>query len=155
MRIETKFTKKSGARFTQRAAALTTAVRQAEEESAMALKRQAIRLSSGPLKTDTLNRLARQVNSGKGLYSTASPSPPLDPAILNRQTGYLSRHWQTIVTWNGDGTTITLFNNAPYAKFLLYGTKLMIARPILQRAHEIGRAIRMDRLKRVMGVTLK
>jgi hypothetical protein len=154
--VEAKF---SGAfmtgRFKQTAVALSNAVIRAEQQSALALKTQAIKQSSGGMKTAEQQKLARQVNAGRGLYSKASPMPPMDPAILNAQTGFLSRHWQTAFVTTPDGTSITLYNTAVYAKYLALGTAKMIARPIIQRVYEIEAPARIARLKLAQEQALK
>lgn len=109
------------------------------------MKLQAIRLSHGELKTKQLRRLAKQVNRGRGLYSQASPVPPMNPGILNLQTGRLARSWQTRLTFQADGTQVTLFNTARYAKFML-GTVKMIARPILEEVIHLEKDARLRRL---------
>lgn len=141
-------------RWANRRGAVTMAILRAEESSAHAAKTTAIRLSHGPLKTEHLQRMAREFNKGRGLYSTAAPAPPMNPAIVNLQSGRFSRSWQTRVTWNGAGTSMTLWNTAPYAKFLL-GTNKTIARLILQEVVRQERAARQNRLREAKSRALK
>lgn len=143
------------ARFRQRAVALSNAIIEAETQSALALKTQAIRQSSGGLRTSEQRKLALQVNAGKGLYSRASPMPPTNPAIINAQTGFLSRHWQTYLVTRPDGTSITLTNTAPYAAELFAGSFHAIARPILQKVYSIEAPARLDRLNKAKRLALK
>ena len=142
------------ARWRQRAAELSNAVIKAENQSAFAMKQQAIRLSHGPMKTADLAKLAREVNRGYGLYGTRSPMPPMDPAVVNLQSGRLSRSWQTRLVLKPDGTSVTLWNTTPYAKYLL-GTRKMIPRPILQKVIELERAARLHRLAKANSRALK
>src|SRR5690242_3697710 len=78
-------------RFAQRAIALSRNVMRAERESAAAIKKRAVQLSSGGLSTKWLQKEARR--RGAGLYSTTAPAPPVDPSSINAQSGQLRRGW--------------------------------------------------------------
>jgi len=130
-------------RSRQRIGRLTRNIFRAERANADAYKRRAIQLSSGRYTTAWLRQQARL--RGFGLYSVASPAPPDSPFIINVQSGSLRNHWQTRLVTTPDGTSITLFNTDPTAKFLT-GTPTTILRPILQAVSAFERGPRLNRL---------
>jgi hypothetical protein len=132
-------------RFRQRAVALTHAVLAAEHANAQAAYRQAQRLSSGSVPSSYLRRAARQ--RGAGLYSRRSPAPPGPPEVINAQTTRLKRSWRYYVAWKGDGSQVTLWNTAPYAR-AMRGTSRMMSRPILEKVAALERMPRLERLHR-------
>lgn len=70
-------------------------------------------------------------------YATRRPNPPQDPAIVNYQTGQFYRSWRIIEPRkSGNALRSRLVNEEPYARYLLQGTRRMIARPILQKIRE-------------------
>ena len=140
------------ARFRQRAAALTHAVLAAEHANAQAAYRQAQRLSSGSVPSASLRAAGRARKAG--LYSRRSPAPPNDPAIINAQTSRLKRSWRYYVAWKRDGTLITLWNTAPYAKSMR-GTARMMSRPILERVMQRERMPRLERLRRARNAAMQ
>jgi hypothetical protein len=134
------------ARWRQRQVALTGAVLAAEHQNAQESLKTAQRLSSGSVPAAYLQRAARARKAG--LYSLANPAPPLPASILNAQTTRLKRSWRTYVAWKGDGSVLTLWNTAPYGRFLGSGTRKMIARPIMERIAEEQRIPRLMRIRR-------
>jgi len=139
-------------RFRQRAVALTHAVLAAEHANAQAAYRQAQRLSSGSVPSSYLRQAARA--RGAGLYSRRSPAPPGDPAIINAQTSRLKRSWRYYVAWKSDGSQVTLWNTAPYAK-AMRGTARMMSRPILERVMQLERMPRLERLRRARNAAMQ
>ena len=110
---------------------LEKAVRAAEKESAQEALAIARRLSSGPLSAGDLRRLQHP-------YSTARSRSPQDPAIINVRSGRFRDAWRVTNPRRTAGGLVTrLINTAPYARYLLFGTRRMIARPILKRIQEI------------------
>jgi len=144
VRDKPALTVRTGLYIPRGTALYATALRE-EQKTAQIWKLQAIRLSHGPLKTKKLQSLAWEVNQGRGLYSTAQPAPPMNPAIINLQTGRLSRSWQTRTTAHKDGPRTTLWNTAPYA-YKMLGTARMIPRPILQEVFRLEQQPRLRRL---------
>jgi hypothetical protein len=67
-------------------------------------------------------------------YSRRRPRPPLDPAVINVQTGRFlgSWSWELPQARGGDLTT-TVRNNDPKADELATGTSRMIARPLPEK----------------------
>lgn len=135
-----------------RAVNVTRNVLRAERAGAEAMKVRAIQLSSGSYSTAYLRQQSRL--RGFGLYSIASPAPPDSPFIINAQTGGVRSHWQTRLVITGDGTSITLFNTDPAAKFLL-GTTKAILRPILQAVSAYERGPRFNRLAAAKSAAFK
>lgn len=137
------------ARYRQRMQALTTGIFRAERESAQAMRKTAIRLSSGPFSTAWLQAAARQRPGRRGLYSKADPAPPLPAFMINNQSkGFdsLRAHWQTRVMARPDGTALTLWNSSGHAKYLFLGTRTSISRPILQEVQRLEGEARRQRL---------
>lgn len=87
----------------------------AKSRTAQAAKRHAVKLSSGTFKA-------------RGEYARRDPRPPADPAIINVRSGVFRSAW----TVRQEGTKWVIENASPHADFMR-GTKLMIARPILER----------------------
>jgi len=139
-------------RSRQRRALMSRNIYRAERLNADALKRRAIQLSSGPYTTTWLRQQARL--RGFGLYSVASPAPPDSPFIINAQGGGIRNHWQTRLVPTADGTSLTLFNTDPAAKYLL-GTPTMIFRPILQAVAAFERHARFQRLAAAKSASFK
>jgi hypothetical protein len=155
VRVETRLTGKVlNASVGERGRVLSAALLKAESESAAAMKARAqVPFSSGTVSTATQKQIARQINNKKGLYSKASPVSLNQ--VINQQTGFFYNHWQARLAWSDDGTRITLFNNAAYAKYLLGGTRYMVARPISLRVAEIEQPARLRRLQAALRSAYK
>lgn len=84
-------------------------------------------MSSGRISTAELRRLGHP-------YARRLPvnSAPLPDFLINSQTGLFRASWKMRVTKTRDGWTVTLYNDSPYAKFMI-GTSKMRERAILQR----------------------
>src|SRR5438105_148810 len=93
---------------------------QAIETEAMRLAKE--RLSSGPYRTSQLRQMGHP-------YSRRRPRPPALPAIINVQTGRFRAGWRIRARLSGSRLTLDVENVSPEAKFLLHGTRWMIARP--------------------------
>jgi hypothetical protein len=66
-------------------------------------------------------------------YSRWRPRPPMDPAVINLQSGNLSRRWGVrAVTRSGNRMRAELRNTAPYWNSLR-GKEAQISRPIWKR----------------------
>jgi hypothetical protein len=139
-------------RSRQRALKLTSNLLRAERANAEALKRRAIQLSSGNYSAAWLRQQARL--RGFGLYSVASPAPADSAFIINSQSGSLRSHWQTRIVVTADGTSISLWNTDPKAKFML-GTPTMIFRPIMQAVSAFERGPRFTRLAAAKSASFK
>lgn len=139
------------ARFRTRAQEFLQGVDTVDRQSAERLKRRAIQLSSGGYSTAQLQQMARVLNGGKGLYSKASPMPPLDLALLNAQSGLVRASWQSTFVKVSGGNQVTLSNSAPYFNALMQGTATTLARTtldVLQREESSVRQTRMTQAKR-------
>lgn len=125
--------------FYRAARALEKHIETAEEETLQEAYETAIRLSQGRY---SLQKLARMGHP----YARAHPRPPQDEAIINAQSRRFLMSWgKSRTVWNGDGTLSMLVNDAPHAKYL-YGTSLMIPRPIVDRIAESVLVSRRRRL---------
>ena len=78
-------------------------------------------------------------------YATRHPRPPIQAHIINKQSGRLYDSWRINIKPNPDGMTATVFNTAPYSKYMM-GTRYMIPRPILDEALERTKAERRRNL---------
>lgn len=125
-------------RTRDRGQGISTAILGAERMSADAMVKRARAMSQGFLRTRDLRRLGHPYRIGG--------DPPLDPAIINTQTGNLQWRWQARVTIQKDGTQITLWNTARYAKYML-GTRKMMRRPILDTVFRVEQGARLARLE--------
>jgi hypothetical protein len=137
----------AAAHFHNAARLLGRAILDAERESVQEAYKEAIRLSQGGY---SLARLAQMGHP----YAKAHPNPPQDAAIINAQERVFLRSWfvsQPIVT--SDGTYASVFNTAPHAIFL-FGTSLMIARPIWKRIAQRVEKSRRARLWNAIVLTL-
>jgi hypothetical protein len=133
----------------RRALRLKETVRQAERASAEEGKSIARLLSSGPFKAAVLRAMGHP-------YAARSPRPPMDPAVINEQTGQFKAAWRVSgprQTASGLLTRIT--NDSPYAKFLFGGTARMIARPTLKRIRERLMRSRKNRFARAVSRAMK
>lgn len=114
----------------RRANALEQSVKDAEKRSAEEALKLARFYSSGPY---TLSRLASLGHP----YASRRPRPPQDAAIINYHAGVFYRGWKIRgPRKSGTGLVTTLFNDSPVARFLLKGTRFMIARPIIRRIRD-------------------
>lgn len=105
-------------------------------------------LSKGPFTSAHLKAMGHP-------YSRRKNRPPMDPAIINKQSGVFLSAWvarPTKETTNSFSTRIENF--APHSTFLIKGTRKMIARPILQRVREklapFRRRTLADAMRRVL-----
>lgn len=90
-------------------------------------KAEARRESSG---TFSLKELARKDYP----YARRHPSPLLDPARINVQSGEFREHWNTSLPQAGDSIVSgRLYNLSRTADFLDGGTRYMVRRPIADR----------------------
>lgn len=126
------------ARMRARIENFPAAVRRAEEQSGVAFVKRARTLSQGGFASKILTQMGHPYRIGG--------SPPHDPAIINMQSGRLASSWQFRVSPQAGEIQLTVFNTAPYAKFML-GTRMMITRPILQRVYELEQPARIQRLR--------
>jgi len=83
-------------------------------------------LSGGTL---SLSQLRQMGHPYARRFPPGSAGPP--DSVINRQTGLFASSWRTRVQRTSGGWTISLWNDAPEAKYLL-GTTSMRARPILE-----------------------
>jgi len=82
-------------------------------------------------------------------YAKRRPFPPVRPHILNRQNGEVHRAWLVRVRRYADGSTASVVNTAPYAKYMTAeGTTKMIGRPVLEEALERTRGERASNMRR-------
>lgn len=85
--------------------------------------RQARVSSSGPYSLAMLRRMGHP-------YSRRRPRPPMDPGIVNRQTGRFLRAWgRSDAHWDSGRRTVNVANFSDRAEYM-FGTRRMIARPI-------------------------
>jgi hypothetical protein len=102
----------------------------AEKEAAELALKFAREFSSGRISSDTLRVMGHP-------YATRAPRPPMDPAIINEQSGRFLRSWKIVGPRRTSvGLRTKLVNRCPYAIYLWKGTRRMIARPILERVRE-------------------
>ena len=110
----------------RKAQAIRSELAWAQRKNAFALLQVARQYSEGPYSLAELRRMGHP-------YATRHPAAPLDPAIINRQTGRFAASWRLEEVTAGDGSMLRLTNDAPYAGFLKTGTRFMIARPIEEK----------------------
>lgn len=130
--------------FRRRSTSLYPFARAAEREAAAETLKVLRDLSSGPYSSQRLRQLGHPYRIGG--------SPPIDPAIINVQTGKFRAGW--IVRpprKQADGLSTRIVNTSPYAVYLLGGTRHMIARPILARARERIRPFRRQVWRRYLA----
>jgi hypothetical protein len=113
----------------RRAIGLEAAVREAEKQSAEEALKIARFYSTGLFSLGRLRELKHPYRKGA--------SPPADPAMINYHAGRFYRGWKVRPPRKSGGGLVTkLVNDSPMARFLLEGTRFMIARPILARIRE-------------------
>jgi len=122
---------------------LLPALQRSEERSGRIIAARARMLSQGPLSSATLRALGHP-------YAMRDPRPPLDPAMVNRQTGRFLSSWKYQTELSGNMVSLFVYNDAPWAKYML-GTRKMIARPILKKLVELEAPARFERLRRAFG----
>ena len=66
-------------------------------------------------------------------YARRNPRPPVKPWIINAQNRALHNAWATTYARTSDGARATVYNRAPYAKYMR-GTRYMIERPVIEEA---------------------
>lgn len=98
------------------------------EEFAKFLRSDLQARSSGPFTTQYLRQFS------PGLYSVASPRPPMDPSFINEQKGVFKRDWIVTVRYSGGTICVHAENIDPIGVFLEHGTSKMIMRPLGEAA---------------------
>jgi hypothetical protein len=95
--------------------------------------------SSGPF---SLNQLARMDHP----YATRHPQATLDPSTINVQSGAFLAAWQTgTVRVSKFDVSGSIVNANPVADYLQFGTRRMVARPIVQAiTPEITRLVEVN-----------
>lgn len=106
-------------------------------------------LSSGPYSSAQLAAMGHPYGRGggaagggrsrrgrRGRSPAARQAPPLPPWIINEQTGLFRRSWQIRARVSRGVLTVEAENTAPHARFLLGGTRRMIARPFMERLRQ-------------------
>lgn len=112
-----------------------------QEDVAQAVLAEAIRLSSGTL---TYADLARMDHP----YARRHGSPRLDHSVINAHTALFKNSWKS--RYESDGS-ITIYNDAPYAQFLMTGTRTMFRRPVDDVLRDMIPAIIEQRLRERLG----
>lgn len=130
-------------RTRRRIADILPAIRRSEQESGQRMKDRCKYLSIGFLSSAELKQLGHP-------YARRRPNPPSDPGIINRQTGLFYNSWHYTVQLLASSTRLTIFNDAPYAAYML-GTRLMIPRPILEKMFKTEGPLRFARLQAAFG----
>jgi len=97
-------------------------VLKAEKSSNTFLLKSRIALSSGPYKLRTLRRMGYP-------YAVRNPRPPMDPGIINVQTGVFRRSWRKSIVSVGGNITMKVYNIDPKSRYMA-GTSVMIERPV-------------------------
>jgi hypothetical protein len=129
----------------------------AMEANAMAAERQTMafalqearRLSGGPFKTAMLRAMGHP-------YAKRRPRPPIDAAIINKQSNVFRRSWRVVPPRQaGKEMVSTLSNIAPYARFLFEGTRLMIMRPTLLKIRKRVAAFRHKQYRSLLKKSFK
>jgi hypothetical protein len=121
--------------FRRKSTSLQPFARAAEKEAAGETLTILRELSSGPYSSARLRQMGHPYRIGG--------TPPMDPAIINAQTGKFRAAWRVDPPRKrADGLSTRIVNTQPYAVYLLSGTGKMIARPILGRMREKLRPIR-------------
>lgn len=123
----------------QRISAFRREAFEAERESAQEAKRLAEHYSSGPYSQATLTRMGHP-------YARRAPSPPLPPYFMNRQSGQFFSGWRWYLLVSGDTISSGIWNHSEHGKFLEWGTRLMIERPILEQVEKEMQPKRFARL---------
>lgn len=124
---------------------LLRGIKNAESATIRQASREATRLNSGTLSYSDLRRLDHPYATRHG-----GSRVPGDPAIINRHTGNYERAWKLYFgNWIGSGLVNRLVNDSKVADFLDKGTRLMIARPTVERVYE---RIAYDRARRINDV---
>ena len=128
---------------------LIAAVIAAEAITLEDAKKEALRASSGTLSTKALRRMRHP-------YARRDPQTPLDPGLINAQSGRFRRSWRTRrPRRSGRKITSKLRNSDPKGKWMR-GTSKMIERPVLVRIAKAIRPIRRYRLRQaVFGAIIK
>lgn len=115
--------------FRRRTHKLEAWARKAEQESAKEILPILYELSSGPYTSAQLKAMGHPYRIG-GV-------PPLDPAIINAQSGAFRAGWRVRPPrLTSDSLQTRIVNKTPYAPYLLSGTTKMIRRPILDRLRQ-------------------
>lgn len=85
-------------------------------------------------------------------YAKRHPHPPIQPHIINRQTGNLHRNWRWNWSRTPDGAVATVFNNAFNAPFMRdeRGTLTMIARPVRAEAIRRTKSFREANMRKAL-----
>lgn len=112
-----------------------------QDEVAREVLAEAIRLSSGTLSYADLARMDHP-------YAKRHGTPRLDPSMINTHTDQFRQSWKT--RHESDGS-ITIYNDAPYAQFLMTGTPTMFRRPVDDVLRDMIPAIIEQRLRERLG----
>lgn len=109
----------------KKAAALKREIEWANKKNGFLLLQAARAHSEGPFSSRTLRALGHP-------YATRHATPPLDPAVINRQSGRFASSWR-LEEVSGETTGFRVVNDAPYAGYLEEGTPRMVRRPIEEK----------------------
>lgn len=102
-------------------------MRRAAQTQAAKLKFVAQSLSSGNVSTAQLRQMGHPYSRRLGVDSGPAPD-----YIINRQSGLLAASWVCRAQKNRNDWTVSLWNTAPQAVYLAFGTKTSRARPIME-----------------------
>jgi hypothetical protein len=116
-------------RLSDKIRGLSRALWDATDGSAEHTLRIARELSSGPFSSRNLAMLGHPYRIGG--------RAPMDPAVINRQSGRFYRGWVIVgPRQEGGGIGARVINLVPYSRELFAGTRRMIARPTLVRIEQ-------------------
>lgn len=128
-------------------------LKKAEYNTLMFGFEQALALSSGPFSLSQIRKL------GHG-YSRADPHPPLNPAIINEQTGEFKAGWRIEMFYGGPelGVSGGLVNESVHADLIEgagSGASRMIRRPISQVLEKRMEVVREANLENAIFQAIK
>jgi hypothetical protein len=110
----------------RKADALKREIEWAQRKNGYLLLQAARLYSSGPYSLAALRRMGHP-------YARRHAAAPLDPAVINLQTGRFAASWRLESVGGGLIGGMRVVNDAPYAGYLEEGTSRMIRRPIEEK----------------------
>ncbi len=88
-------------------------------------------------------------------YAKRDPQTPVDPSVINRQTGTFARSW-TVLAPQTDGSVLTsrVRNLAAYSGYMR-GTRYMVPRPIVEAVQEELAPVRAENVRKAVQQAIK
>ena len=131
----------------------------AEYKTAQVGQKQAVKQSSGRIKSDQLRKeghpyAVKWTVRGKWFYQGVT-APYRDPSIINDQSGDFRKDWKIVTVNLTKSGGWMIVNYSPIAEYLADGTRYMVKRPLEDKVIDAMKKVRISNLDKAVSSAMK